>query len=215
MVSSKDTMEGGNREYHTHSGIYVAFHLRFAAKKEWQVFISFPIRFFLNWSIEMKGRVAVTQSSNAAGKTKDKTRSANQIQKQCDKGYKRIYKFNTSSIKAEQQQQKDIAACEATLEHLGIKQQFGYADHATIYNFAERVEDAPIHTIDASVPPAPITENPEYNEHPKCSPPAQFNTEVVVSTRHRDRLHLVDSTAAVAAARARRAKAIWEANRAK
>ena len=69
MVSSKDTMEGGNREYHTHSGIYVAFHLRFAAEKEWQVFISFPIRFFLNWSIKMKGCLAITQSSNAAGKT--------------------------------------------------------------------------------------------------------------------------------------------------
>ena len=77
----------------------------------------------------MKGRVAVTQSSNAAGKTKDKTRSANQIQKQCDKGYKRIYKFNTSSIKAEQQQQKDIAAREAAQEHLGMTQ----------HDFAERL----------------------------------------------------------------------------
>ena len=72
-------------------------------------------------------------------------------------------------------------AIEAALEHLGIKLQFVYADHATIYNFAERVEDAPIHTIDASVAPAPITEYPEYNEYPACSPPAQFNTELVVS----------------------------------
>ena len=70
MVSSKDANEGGNREHHTHSGICVAFHLQFAAEKEWQVFISFPIRFFLNWSIEIKERIAVTQ---------EKTRSANQI----------------------------------------------------------------------------------------------------------------------------------------
>ena len=75
MVSSKDAKEGGNRELPTHSGICVAFHLQFAAKKEWRVFISFPIRFRLNWSIEMKGRVAVTQSS----KTKKKMKRANQI----------------------------------------------------------------------------------------------------------------------------------------
>ena len=65
-------------------------------------------------------------------------------------------------------QQRDKAAREAALEHLGIKQQFGYSDHATIYhdNFAERVEDAQIHTINASVAPAPITEYPEYDEYP-------------------------------------------------
>ena len=66
MVSSKYAKEAGNREHHTHNGICV--HC-VAAEKEWQVFISFPIRFFLNWSIEVKGYVAVTQSSNAAGKT--------------------------------------------------------------------------------------------------------------------------------------------------
>ena len=44
MVSSKDAKEVGNREHHTHSGICVAFHLLFAVEKEWQVFISFPIR---------------------------------------------------------------------------------------------------------------------------------------------------------------------------
>ena len=40
-----------------------------AAEKEWRVFIYISIRIFLNWSIEMKGRVTVTQSSKAAGKT--------------------------------------------------------------------------------------------------------------------------------------------------
>ena len=33
------------------------------------------------------------------------------------------------SNRAEQQQERDIAACETALKHLGIKQQFGYADH--------------------------------------------------------------------------------------
>ena len=76
-----------------------------------------------------------------------------------DKGYKRIDKFNSN--KAEQQQQRNIAAREAALEHLSIKQQFGYADHTRMYDFAERGEDAPIHTIDASMAHAPITEYPE------------------------------------------------------
>ena len=67
---SKDAKEVGNREHHTQ--ICVVFHLRFAAEKDGRVFISFPIRFFLNWSIEVKGYFAVTQSSNAAGKTKKK-----------------------------------------------------------------------------------------------------------------------------------------------
>ena len=40
----------------------------------------FSSQIVLNWPIEMKGRVTVRQSSNAAGKTKKKTRSANQIQ---------------------------------------------------------------------------------------------------------------------------------------
>ena len=57
----------------------------------------FPNQSFFDRSIEMKGRVsdsvAVTQSSNAPGKTKKKTRSAKQISKQLYKGYKRIYQF--------------------------------------------------------------------------------------------------------------------------
>ena len=74
MVSLKDTKEVGNRSHHTHRGIYVAFHLQFASEKEWRVLISVPIRFFLNLSIEMKGHVAIMQSSNAAGKTMGKKR---------------------------------------------------------------------------------------------------------------------------------------------
>ena len=90
-----------------------------------------------------------------------------------EKGYKPIHKRATSEStnstvinlnKAEQQQERDIAASEAALKHLDIKLQFGYADHATIYDFAERAEDTqtPIHIINASIAPAPIT---EYSEN--------------------------------------------------
>ena len=68
MVSSKDAKEVGNREHHMHNGICVEFHLRFAAEKQ-RNFYFFPDQIFLDWSIEMKGRLAITQSSNAAGKT--------------------------------------------------------------------------------------------------------------------------------------------------
>ena len=74
----------------------------------------------------MNRRVFVRQSSNTAGKTK-KTRSSNQIKRQRDRGYKQIDKFNSN--KAEQQQQKDIAAREAAQEHLGMTQ----------HDFAERL----------------------------------------------------------------------------
>ena len=71
-------------------------------------------------------------------------------------------KFNSN--KAEQQQERDIAAREAALKHLCIKQQFGYADQAIIYEIVECAEDAqtPIHIINASIAPAPIT---EYSEN--------------------------------------------------
>ena len=45
-----------------HSGICLAFHLQFAVEQEWQEFIFFSIRFFLNWSPEMKKRITVMQS---------------------------------------------------------------------------------------------------------------------------------------------------------
>ena len=93
----------------------MAFQLRFAAEKKWRVFIFnrqafninlFPNQIFLNWSIEMKGRVVVTQSSNAAGKTIKKggvpTKS-----KSSARGATSESK-NTTVIK--QQHQRDIAA---------------------------------------------------------------------------------------------------------
>ena len=57
MVSSKDAKEVGNREHHTHSGICVAFHLRFAAEKEWRVFVSFPIRLGKRRNVEQLNKI--------------------------------------------------------------------------------------------------------------------------------------------------------------
>ena len=162
MVSSKGAwgvidgfIEGhqGGREQgtpHTHNGICVAFHLRFAPEKEWRV----PIRLFLHWSIEMKGRVAVTQSSNATG-TSIKKRG------ESTKSKSSATRATSESTNSRVIKQSNNSRGTLLLVRLGIKQQFGYADHARIYDFAERVEDAPIHTIDASVAPAPITEYPE------------------------------------------------------
>ena len=118
---SKDAKEVGNREHHTQ--ICVVFHLRFAAEKDGRVFISFPIRFFLNWSIEVKGHFAVTQSSNAAGKTKknEECRQQNPKARANSKSTN-----STLSNKAEQQQERDIAAREAALKHLDNKQPFGF-----------------------------------------------------------------------------------------
>ena len=57
MASSKDAKEVGNREHHTHSGICVAFHLRFAAEKEWRVFVSFPIRLGKRRNVEQLNKI--------------------------------------------------------------------------------------------------------------------------------------------------------------
>ena len=81
--------------------------------------------FFLNWSIEMKGHVAVMQSRK--------------IQKQRDKGYKRINKFNSNKASRATTGEGHCCSrgCPGASSIRGIKQRFGYANHATIYDFAE------------------------------------------------------------------------------
>ena len=62
---------------------------------------------------------------------------------------------------------KDINARETALEKLGIKDRFEFADHAKIYNAEHgKFHSAPIHMIDASVPPAPLTYYPERSPSP-------------------------------------------------
>ena len=83
MVSSKDAKEVGNREHHTHSGICVAFHLLFAAEKEWRVFISFPIRFFFELVNRNEGacrRYAIQKNPKAARQGLQANRQIQQLQ---------------------------------------------------------------------------------------------------------------------------------------
>ena len=92
MVSSKAADEVGNREHHTQNGICVAFHLRFAAEKEWRVFISSQIRFFFElnrnegvfrhyaiqqrcWQDNKKRGVPTKSKSSATGATGESTNS--------------------------------------------------------------------------------------------------------------------------------------------
>ena len=53
----EEDREEANREHSTHRGIWMLFHLRFAAKQELQVFICFPSR--LNCSIQLKGHISI------------------------------------------------------------------------------------------------------------------------------------------------------------
>ena len=122
-------------------------------------FFKFPNQIFFELVNRNEGACLHYAIQQSCWQDNKKTRNDNKIQKQRYKGYKRIDKFNINNLRSEQQQpeQRNIAAREAALQNLGIKQRFGYTDHARIYDFAECVEDAPIHTIDASIAPAPIT----------------------------------------------------------
>ena len=65
-----------------------------------------------------------------------------------------------------------MTAREEALKKLGTAQDFGFADHAKIYNFADDRIVAPIQIIDASVPPPAVTSYPEYPVREFSSPPA-------------------------------------------
>ena len=59
--------------------------------------------------------------------------------------------------KDEERAVKDALARQKSLEQNGITQEFNYADHAEIYNYADQAHAAPIETVDASIPPPEIT----------------------------------------------------------
>ena len=101
-------------------------------------------------------------------------------------------------------------ARETALEKLGIKDRFEFADHAKIYNTEHgKFHSAPIHMIDASVLPAPITSYPERS-------PSPAHRQLVPE----DQPVPVEPTVFVAPldvqatknARARRSRAIYEAH---
>ncbi len=57
----------------------------------------------------------------------------------------------------EEQDAKESLAQRQALEKLGISQEFNYADHSEIYNYAYHAVDAPSETVDASIAPPEIT----------------------------------------------------------
>ena len=84
-----------------------------------------------------------------------KKKSGNQLEKDRQKNCERMSKFlqKKDAVQAE----KDSLARQQALEKLGITQEFNRADHAEIYRFATDAVEAPIETVDGSIPPPEVT----------------------------------------------------------
>ena len=82
-------------------------------------------------------------------------KSGNQLEKDRQKNRERMSNFlqKKDAVQAE----KDSLARQQALEHLGITQEFNHADHAEIYRFAADAVEAPIETVDGSIPPPEVT----------------------------------------------------------
>jgi len=135
-----------------------------------------------------------------------KRRSANQREKRRQQSRERNERFLIK--KDNERSAKDMAARQAALDKLGIKLEFGFDDHRGAYSFADHrapLNQPPIKTIDASVPPPAVTAHPEY-PWPEFSTPPAFNVAVDVAVRK----PAADCAAGCNASRARRAKAILQ-----
>ena len=135
-----------------------------------------------------------------------KRRSANQREKRRQQSRERNERFLIK--KDNERSAKDMAARQAALDKLGIKLEFGFDDHRGAYSFADHsapLNQPPIKTIDASVPPPAVTAHPEY-PWPEFSTPPAFNVAVDVAVRK----PAADCAAGHNASRARRAKAILQ-----
>ena len=82
-------------------------------------------------------------------------KSGNQLEKDRQKNRERMSKF--SQEKDAVQAEKDSLVRQQALEQLGITQEFNHADHAEIYRFAADAVEAPIETVDGSIPPPEVT----------------------------------------------------------
>ena len=82
-------------------------------------------------------------------------KSGNQLEKDRQKNRERMSNFlqKKDAVQAE----KDSLARQQALEKLGITQEFNHADHAEIYRFAADAVEAPIETVDGSIPPPEVT----------------------------------------------------------
>ena len=118
------------------------------------------------YSSEVSAKMAKNKNKKDKETGKRKPRkSKNGKQKQREKNSERMTIFNRRKEKEEAL--KDMNTRETALEKLGIKDRFEFADHAKIYNAEHgKFHSAPIHMIDASVPPAPLTYYPERSPSP-------------------------------------------------
>ena len=86
---------------------------------------------------------------------KGNRKSANQKEKQRDDNRKRISEF--CNRKADEQAAKDSVAREQALTKLGVREKFNFEDHKEIYNYSAEAVEAPIETVDGSIPPPEVT----------------------------------------------------------
>ena len=98
--------------------------------------------------------LVVVHSPKIMGR-KGNRKSANQKEKQRDDNRKRISEF--CNRKADEQAAKDSVAREQALTKLGVREKFNFEDHKEIYNYSAEAVEAPIETVDGSIPPPEVT----------------------------------------------------------
>ena len=96
-----------------------------------------------------------------------KRKSSNQLEKDRQDNHERMSKFLQK--KDEERAEKDSLARQQALERLGITQEFNHADQAEIYSYATDAVEAPIETVDGSIPPTEVThEMLDEGRHPQA-----------------------------------------------
>jgi hypothetical protein len=88
-------------------------------------------------------------------KNRKSRKSKKQLEKKVQDSRERMSTFLQK--KDEERAEKDSLARKQALERLGITQEFNHADHAEIYNYSAEVVEAPIETVDGSIPPPEVT----------------------------------------------------------
>ena len=84
-----------------------------------------------------------------------KRKSSNQCEKDREDNRKRMSTF--AQKKMEEQDAMESQARQQALKKLGVTQEFDYADHVEVYNYADHAVEAPIETVDASIAPPELT----------------------------------------------------------
>ena len=105
-----------------------------------------------------------------------------------------------------------MEARQATLEKLGIKENFDFEDHHEIYSFDDHnapINQPPIKVIDCTVPPPTVTSYPEYPSSEYSTKPA-FNVNFERAVPRLSPQHESQHERAAGELRARRAKGILQ-----